>query len=59
MAKKSPRRFSVREAILFTVGLSGVIYEAAVHRGSPRSGLLFIYAAMMGLTAFIRKDGSL
>lgn len=45
----------IRDIILFTTGLSLVIYEAVLRTGEPRWNLLILYAGMMGLTAFTGK----
>lgn len=44
-----------RDSILFTVGLAGIIHEAAT-RGVERPTLLLIFAGMVGLPAFIQRD---
>ena len=45
----------VRDIVLFFAGLAGVAYEAAAQSGE-RPTLLLLYAAMMGLPAFLRQD---
>ena len=44
----------VRDIILFFVGLGGVVHEALTKFDRP--SLLMVFAAMMGLPAFLRKD---
>lgn len=44
-----------RDTILFVVGLAGIVYEAVVS-GTDRPTLLILYAAMVGLPAFLRSD---
>ncbi len=46
----------VRGAALFLSGLGLVFYEAVIREGPVRSELLILYAAMMGLEAFLRAD---
>jgi hypothetical protein len=45
----------LRDIILFFSGLIGVAYEALA-QGAERPTLLLLYAAMMGLPAFLRQD---
>lgn len=47
-------RFS-RDGTLFAVGLAGIIYETLV-TGADRPQLLLLFAAMVGLPAFLRGD---
>jgi hypothetical protein len=50
------RRFRVsRDTILFTVGLLGIAYETLVDK-ADRPTLLILFAAMVGLPAFLRAD---
>lgn len=44
-----------RDGILFTSGLAGVFYET-VFTKADRPTLLLLFAAMMGLPAFLRTD---
>ena len=44
-----------RDGVLFTVGLSGIIYET-LGRGAERPTLLLLFAGMIGLTQFLRSD---
>lgn len=44
-----------RDGILFTAGLLGVVYETVVSK-TDRPTLLLLFAAMMGLPAFLNKD---
>jgi hypothetical protein len=46
---------TLRDIILFFAGLAGVANEALA-QGAERPTLLLLYAAMMGLPAFLRKD---
>jgi hypothetical protein len=46
-----------RDMILFLVGVGGVIYEA-IWAHPVNQPILVIFAAMMGLPAFLRVDGS-
>lgn len=55
----SPRRPKppwpfVRDVVLFVAGLGGIGYEAL--SGLERPTLLLLYAAMVGLPAFLRAD---
>lgn len=45
----------IRDVILFFVGLSGVVHETAISQSSDPQ-LLLLFAAMMGLPAFLRAD---
>lgn len=47
-------RFS-RDAVLFTAGLAGIAHETVVGN-ADRPTLLFVFAAMVGLPAFLRSD---
>lgn len=58
--KQRYRRFSVsprgwRDTVLFFSGLTGVFYET-VYSKADRPTLLLLFAAMMGLPAFLRTD---
>jgi hypothetical protein len=44
-----------RDGVLFMAGLAGVAYET-LYTGGDRPTLLLLFAAMMGLPAFLRKD---
>lgn len=44
-----------RDAVLFVVGLLGVAHETLVSH-ADRPTLLLLFAAMIGLPAFIGKD---
>ena len=46
----------LRDILLFTGGLAGVIHETALRDGSDRPTLLLLFAAMMGLPAFLAGD---
>jgi hypothetical protein len=45
----------VRDAILFAVGMSGIVFET-VRFGAERPTLLILFGAMIGLPAFLRTD---
>lgn len=45
----------IRDITLFSGGLIGVVYETAF-RTVERPTLLLLFAAMMGLPAFLRSD---
>jgi hypothetical protein len=45
----------VRDAVLFLVGLAGIVYETVGATG-PDPTLLLLFAAMVGLPAFLRAD---
>lgn len=45
-----------RDVILFFGGIAGVAYET-IHEHSDRPYLLTLFAGMMGLTLFLRKNG--
>lgn len=47
----------IRDVVLFVGGLAGVANEA-LRFGGERPTLLLLYAAMMGLPAFLRADES-
>ena len=47
----------IRDVALFVAGLAGVIHET-VFTSLERPALLVLYAAMMGLPAFLRADES-
>jgi hypothetical protein len=44
-----------RDTILFTVGLLGIAYETLIDK-ADRPTLLILFAAMVGLPAFLRTD---
>jgi hypothetical protein len=46
---------AARDTILFVSGLAGVAYETLSGK-PPNPTLLLLFAAMMGLPAFLRKD---
>lgn len=52
---KRPTTKVARDTILFVVGLLGVAHETLVNN-SDRPTLLLLFAAMIGLPAFIGKD---
>lgn len=48
-----------RSALLFAAGLAGIgaeTYSSLRYNHAPDSGLIFVFAAMMGLPAFLRAD---
>jgi hypothetical protein len=45
-----------RDTVLFLVGIGGIINEAFVRTGDPRTELLILFAGMCGLPAFFRVD---
>jgi hypothetical protein len=45
----------IRDIILFFTGLGLIVAEAFRH-GTERPTLLLLYAAMVGLPAFLQKD---
>jgi hypothetical protein len=47
---------TLRDAILFFAGLAGVGHETLISHAGERPTLLLLYAAMMGLPAFLRAD---
>jgi hypothetical protein len=56
VAKWSRRRIRIsRDTILFTVGMLGIAYETLVDK-ADRPTLLILFAAMVGLPAFLRAD---
>lgn len=56
MTGHTRRRLRItRDGILFTAGLAGVAFET-LHAGGDRPTLLLLFAAMMGLPAFLQKD---
>lgn len=52
-----PTARALRSAILFTVGIAGIVYEVVVDHGE-RPTLLILLAAMVGLPAFLHFDES-
>jgi uncharacterized membrane protein YobD (UPF0266 family) len=46
----------VRDAIIFLVAIALIIYEAILHEGPERWGLLTLYATMLGLPIVLRHD---
>lgn len=48
-------RNDLRDAVLFLAGLGGVIHET-LYIEAPRETLLLLFAAMMGLPAFLRWE---
>lgn len=53
---KGKRRHRLtRDSVLFTLGLVGIAYETLAHQ-AERPTLLLLFAAMVGLPAFLRGD---
>lgn len=52
---KPPSSKFVRDTVLFVVGLLGVAHETLISN-ADRPTLLLLFAAMIGLPAFINKD---
>lgn len=52
---KKPSIHIARDTVLFVVGLLGVAHETLVN-DADRPTLLLLFAAMIGLPAFIAKD---
>lgn len=56
MTLRQKRRVRItRDGILFVAGLGGLVHEV-LREGTERPTLLFMFAAMMGLPAFLQKD---
>lgn len=56
MTREAKRRLRItRDGVLFVAGLAGVAYETIV-TGGDRPTLLLLFAAMMGLPAFLQRD---
>ena len=52
----SRRRLHItRDGVLFVVGMIGIAHETFVSK-VDRPGLLVLFAAMVGLPAFLQKD---
>ena len=47
---------SLRDILLFTGGLAGVLHETVLRDGPERPTLLILFAAMLGLPAFLAGD---
>ncbi len=47
---------TIRDVALFAGGLAGVFHETVLN-DAERPALLVLYAAMMGLPAFLRSNG--
>lgn len=45
-----------RDVILFLTGLGLIVNEAVLREGPERPTLLVLYAGMVGLPAFLRRD---
>ena len=57
MAEKRKWRLRLsRDIVLFTAGLLGVAHETVVYN-SERPSLLILFAGMMGLPLYLRKNG--
>lgn len=56
MSRGVARRVKIsRDTVLFTAGLLGVLHETVIST-QDRPTLLLLFAAMMGLPAFLRAD---
>ena len=56
-AKRRKRRIRLsRDVVLFTTGLLGVLHETVIANGE-RPSLLLLFAAMIGLPAYLRGNG--
>ena len=44
-----------RDTVIFATGLLGVFHETVINEGE-RPTLLFLFASMIGLPAFLRND---
>lgn len=55
MVKRSRIPKIGRDTVLFTAGLAGVFHETVIAK-SERPTLLFLFATMIGLPAFLRAD---
>ncbi len=53
---KKPRPRDVRDCVLFVGGFVGVYHELFYQGATERPYLLVVFAAMMGLPAFLRSD---
>ncbi len=52
---KRPSTKTVRDTVLFAVGLLGVAHETLISN-ADRPTLLLLFAAMIGLPSFLGKD---
>ena len=50
-----PKLTAIRDTVLFTSGLAGVVHETLL-TSADRPDLLVMFAAMMGLPAFLQGD---
>lgn len=56
MARKLGLTWAVfRDRVIFLSGIAGVVHETVVSKGE-RPALLVLFASMIGLPAFLRKD---
>lgn len=46
----------LHDILLFTGGLAGVLHETVLRDGPERPTLLILFAAMLGLPAFLAGD---
>lgn len=46
----------LRDILLFAGGTAGVVHETVLRNGPERPTLLILFAAMMGLPAFLAGD---
>lgn len=54
---RTPQWKTLRDAILFFAGLAGIFHQTVI-ASSPQESLLVLFAAMVGLPAFLRSDES-
>lgn len=45
-----------RDSILFVVGIGGILHETLIQAGPERPSLLVLFAACIGLPAFLTRD---
>lgn len=55
MTANSKTRRLTRDGFLFVVGIAGIAYET-LYRDGERPTLLLLFAGMIGLTQFMRRD---
>lgn len=56
MTIQQPSATGWRDGLLFLTGLALIVNEAVIRTGPERPTLLVLYAAMVGLPAFLRAD---
>lgn len=45
-----------RDGLLLLTGIAGIFHETVLWKGPERPSLLVLFAAMIGLPAFLKKD---